>query len=171
MRTGYATFDHGNLIRHDEGPSCQQVTFVRKSVSQLPLPPIQSLLEMQETNRKREASRSKSQLQKYPPLDLLAPPPRPDTAAMMNASLREDEPVNRNISHHQPMGGMSFDSAVVAQLGMMETRGLSEKVAGIERFVAGELERVRDSIRHFEAMVKEESLRRELSVLLTNIFC
>ncbi|KAJ3060927.1 hypothetical protein HDU98_003132 [Podochytrium sp. JEL0797] len=66
-----------------------------------------------------------------------------------------------NASRGSNPDNSNANSILLASLGMMETRGLGDRLAGMERFVKSEMERMKDSIGKFEALVREESMRRE----------
>ncbi|KAI8611246.1 hypothetical protein BC830DRAFT_1141993 [Chytriomyces sp. MP71] len=156
MRTGYQTFDHGNLISHNDGSSSSQVAFSkasRTSLSQLPLPPINALLEIQ---------RSKSQQQAFHP-DTPHLPDVPSQAFPPGAesSNSPSQPQYALIRPPPNQTHVNGNLESMASLGLLETRSLSERITNMERFLLSELDRVRESVRHFETTIQQESMRRE----------
>ncbi|KAI9339935.1 hypothetical protein BDR26DRAFT_861849 [Obelidium mucronatum] len=171
MRTGYLSFDHDDILIHHDRPieptSRDQLDQLQKrwrQHSNPPLPPIttspasfsrqqqqeQSILrQLKENNdmgmatiNNGDAPRIKNTVRVVPPGYNEIEPPHSSRKEWYDES-----------NYQQPKHGVTA--------GLMESHGLNERIAGVERFIMSELERLKDSVRNFESLVREEVIRRE----------
>ncbi|KAJ3014080.1 UNVERIFIED_CONTAM: hypothetical protein HDU68_000442 [Siphonaria sp. JEL0065] len=176
MRTGYLSFDHDDiLIHHDkpaEPPSRDQLEQLQKrwrQHSNAPLPPInatpasfsrqqlQQLQQLQQHQQRQQPVMKESLDDSAVSQTVVEPPRIKNTVRVVPPGYNEIEQHNRNFKEKEWNNDSNINIHNQQQqnglVGLMETRGLADRIAGVERFIMAEMERLKDSIRNFDTLL------------------